>query len=487
MRRLIKFFLIIFPLICLTACWNRLDMKSQSLSLYDYELSQALHEENVVPVAIIGSGPAGLSASLYVARAGMKAFVFAGPVPCGQLTQTTYIENWPGRERVLGLELMNDIKKQAISFGATIIHDTVTKIDFEKWPFSLQTDDGRKFKAMAVIVATGATPRVLNIPGEREYWGKGVTTCAVCDAPFFKDKEVMIAGGGDSAAEMVFELAPYVKKVTMLVRKEAMRAAVAMQKRVLSYPNAAVEYHKEITQVYGDGNGVIAIDVFDNKTKQTEHRSIDGVFLAVGHDPNNKMLQEGVQLDEQGYLVMQGRTQETSVRGVFAAGEIQDPSYRQAIVAAGEGVKAALDATSFLYELGFTSEIGAQLDQKFFENFSDVKLELQDITQNQELYDLVLNSKGIVLLDFYSTHCPGCVHMLPVLEAIAHKMAGKITILKTNYDVVRKTIFKELWNRHDIKVLRTPSLLIFKDGKLQEINTDLMSKVELMQYLTKFL
>lgn len=486
MRQTVKFFLLMLPMICLVACLKRSnEEKSPEVS---YQLQNALNQENVVPVAIIGSGPAGLSASLYVARAGMKAFVFAGPVPCGQLTQTTFIENWPGKERVLGIDLMYDIKKQAEGFGANIIHDTVTNIDFSSWPFAVNTEDGKRFKAMAVILATGAKPRTLNVVGESEYWGKGVTTCAVCDAPFFKNKEVVISGGGDSAAEMVFELAPYVKKVTMLVRKGSMRAAVAMQNKVFEHKNAVIEYHKEISGIYGDGQTVTSIDVYDNQTKTTERRAIDGVFLAIGHDPNNQMLQGGIKLDEHGYVLMNGRSQETLTPGVFAAGEIQDPVYRQAIVASGEGVKAALDATSFLYEIGFNAEIGKKLDQNFFEHFSDVKLEIREITENQELYDLVLNeSSGLVLLDFFSTDCPGCMQMLPVLEAIASKLDGKITILKTNYRKVKPTIFKELWLKHDIQVKKIPAMLLFKDGKLQDLNTKIMSKPQLMEYLQKFL
>jgi len=452
-----------------------------------YKIEDVVREENVIPVVIVGSGPAGLSASLYIARAGMKSVVFAGPMPCGQLTQTTFIDNWPGRERVLGIELMNDIKKQAQSFGAMIIHDSVTNIDFSQWPFSVQTEEGRRFKAMTVILCTGATPRKLNVVGEQEHWGKGVTTCAVCDAPFFKDKEVVIVGGGDSAAEKVFELAPYVKKTTVLVRKGSMRAAKVMQERIASYPNAAIEYYKEIKQVYGDGEKVVAIDVYDNQKDVVERRSIDGIFLAVGHDPNNKMLNNSVQLDEHGYVVMKDRSQETSIRGVFAAGEIQDPTYRQAIVAAGEGVKAALDTTSFLYEIGFSAEVGAHLEKNFFEHFSDVKKELKEITENQELYDYVLNAKGVVILDFYSTTCPGCIRMLPFLEAIAQKLEDKATIIKVNYTAVKKTIYRELWLEHDIKVRRLPTLLVFKDGKLLDMSTQMMSKSELFNYFQKFL
>ncbi len=491
MRQTVRIFLLILPIVCFVACLKRSDdsLHNSSNEHVHYHLADALKEENVVPVAIIGSGPAGLSASLYVARAGMKAFVFAGPMPCGQLTQTTFIENWPGRDRVLGIDLMYDIKKQAEGFGATIIHDIVTKVDFSKWPFAIQTEDGKNFKAMTIVLATGAQPRKLNVVGEQEYWGKGVTTCAVCDAPYFKDKEVVISGGGDSAAEMVFELAPYVKKVTMLVRKDSMKAAVAMQKKVFNFPNAVVQFHKEIKEIYGDGQTVTAIDVYDNQTKTIERRSIDGVFLAIGHDPNNQMLCGKIKLDEHGYVLMDGRSQSTLTPGIFAAGEIQDPVYRQAIVASGEGVKAALDATSFLYEIGFNSEIGAKLEQNFFEQFSDVKLELQEIDQIQELYDHVLNSKGIVVLDFYSTDCPGCMQMIPSLESVASKLAGKLTIIKSNTAKSRKTILKELYFNCDpqIKIKKTPSLLVFKDGKLQDLNSKIMTKSQLMQHLQQFL
>lgn len=488
MIRYLKTCFIIAPLIFWVGCFK--EQKSHKESSIQYSMDEVSRQENVVPVAIIGSGPAGLSAALYVSRAGMKSFVFAGPTPCGQLTQTSYIENWPGRERILGATLMDDIKNQAISFGATIIHDTITKIDSSSWPFAIQTEEGRSFKALAIILATGATPKALNVPGEREFWGKGVTTCAICDAPFFKDKEVVISGGGDSAAEMVFELAPYVKKVTMLVRKDHMRAAVAMQERVAQYPNAFVEYHKEIKAIYGDESGVNAIDLYDNHKNTTTRVATGGVFLAIGHVPNSAMIKGEVPLDEHGYVKMSGRSQESLVPGIFAAGEIQDPEYRQAIVAAGEGVKAALDATSFLYARGFTVEIGHKLDQQFFESFTDEKIELQELLTSEELYEHVLDAKGLFLLDFYGTSCPACVKMIPVLESIAHKLQDKVTIYKVKYDNdIKKyrTIFKELWKKHDIQVRRVPALLVFKDGKFLDMNYEIMSRKELYQYLQKFM
>lgn len=451
---------------------------------HHFNLEHALQFENVVPVAIIGSGPSGLSAALYVARAGMKAFVFGGPTPCGQLTQTTYIENWPGREKVLGIDLMNDVKHQAESFGACIINDTVTVADFSQWPFSIKTEEGREFKALSVIVATGAHPKVLSIPGEKKYWGKGVTTCAVCDAPFFVGKEVVVVGGGDSAAEQIFELAPYVKKVTMLVRGSEMRAAKIMQQRVLSYENVVVEYNKQLQGVYGDDAGVKNIDVYDSVTNTVENRSIDGVFLAIGHNPNSDIFKKDLKVDELGFLVMEGRSQQTSKRGVFAAGEIQDRTYRQAAVASGEGIMAALDATSFLYEIGFNAKIGKALEENFFENFSDEHVELQEINTLAEFRQNVINASGVVVIEFYSKTCPGCVRMLPSLESLAYHMKDKVTVLKSNMNNSIE-ILREFKFKLGLHVKSVPAIFIFKDGKFVARTNEVMSKKEIFAFVNQ--
>ena len=470
----------ILTFVCMAGCFTK---KSDRV---DLNLEQALKLENVVPVAIIGSGPAGLSAALYIARAGMKAFVFAGPTPCGQLTQTTFIENWPGREKVLGIDLMNDVKHQAEFFGACIINDSVVSADFSKWPFSLKTEEGREFKALSIILATGAHPKILSVPGEKKFWGKGVTTCAVCDAPFFIGKEVMIVGGGDSAAEQVFELAPYVKKITLLVRGESMRAAKLMQQRVLAYDNVEIEYSKQIRGIYGDDEGVKTVEVHDIKTDEVVSRSVDGVFLAIGHTPNSQMFKKDLQVDDLGYLVMQGRSQQTSVPGVFAAGEIQDREYRQAAVAAGEGIKAALDATSFLYELGFNSKIGQILENNFFESFSDEHLELPEISRIVDFNKYVLGEQGLVIIDFYSKTCPGCIRMLPSLESLAHHLKDKITIVKCNVNSSIE-ILKELkWNR-GLQVKSVPAIFIFKDGKFLARTNSIMSKKELFTFVNQYL
>lgn len=461
-------------------------MLRQGGSSLRFNLADAVVQENVVPVAIVGSGPAGLSASLYIARAGMKAFLFGGPMPCGQLTQTTYIENWPGREKVLGVDLMHDVKAQAESFGACIINDTVTYIDFSAWPFLMKTEEGREFKALSVILATGALPKTLSVVGEKEFWGSGVTTCAVCDAPFFRGKEVVVVGGGDSAAEMVFELAPYVKKVTILVRKEYMRAAKEMQDRVLAYDNVEILYNKEVKGIYGKDGQVESIDVYDNKEEATVHMAIDGVFLAIGHKPNSQVFAKQLKTDDHGYLIMEGRSQQTSVEGVFAAGELQDPTYRQAVVAAGEGVKAALDAASFLYSLGFSSKVGKKLEDNFFETFSDERLEIQELTNMKEFEKYVDQQKGLVILDFYSTTCPGCIQMLPSLESVAHKLQGKVTILKCNIMEARDISY-ELRMKRGQRIGKVPAIFVFKDGKYIGRSHDLMTRKELFAFVLKYL
>lgn len=450
------------------------------------DLNQAMQFENIVPVAIIGSGPAGLSAALYIARAGMKAFLFAGPTPCGQLTQTTFIENWPGREKVLGIDLMHDVKHQAECFGACIINDTIISADFSQWPFTLKSEEGREFKALSVILATGAHPKTLSIPGERKYWGKGVTTCAVCDAPFFIDKEVVVIGGGDTAAEEAFELAPYAKKVTVLVRGASMRASVAMQKRMFALDNVEIQYNKELQAVYGTDDAVTSVDIYDNALHVLENRKIDGVFLAIGHTPNSEIFKKDLHVDASGYLIMTGRSQASSVPGVFAAGELQDPTYRQAAVAAGEGIKAALDAASFLYSVGFNAKIGHELEQNFFENFSDEKIELQEITVLPEFEKYVIQQKGLVVVDFYSKTCPGCVQMLPSLESLAHRMKGKISIVKCNI-FNANDVRRELKYNLGLPVKSVPTIFIFKDGKFIARTSSLMSRKELFSFVQQYM
>jgi thioredoxin reductase (NADPH) len=331
-----------------------------------FDIEQAYNKEKLLPIAIIGGGPAGFGAALYAARAKIHTVLFSGPVVGGQLTETSGIENMPGVLPMPGYDLMQVFREQVESFGAVIQEDTITKIDFDKWPFVLHTTDGTSLHALVIILATGSAPRRLGIPGEVKYWGRGVSSCAVCDCVFFKDKDVYVVGGGDSAVEQAMQLAPYVKSVTILVRKERMRAAQRMQDKLEDYKNVIVEYNKEVKKVLGDEKNVTSLEIEDIITKQRTEVPAQGLFLAIGHNPNTELFGDSLRLNKAGYIVCEGRSQATSVPGVFAAGDVEDGEYRQAVIAASSGAKAALDAVKLLRDIGLTDIVAKRLRPLYF-------------------------------------------------------------------------------------------------------------------------
>lgn len=302
-----------------------------------------------VEVVIIGSGPAGYTAALYNARAQLKPVVFAGQKSGGQLMLTTDVENFPGFAKGKpGPELMTEMREQAAKFGADIRDQYVTKVDFSAHPFKLQIDNKAEITAETVIIATGAEARMLGVPGEKELLGRGVSTCAVCDAPFFKDKQVYVAGGGDAAMEDALALVKFAKEVTLVHRRDQFRASKIMQERVLKNKKVRVMLNAEVTEVMGKPT-VQKIKI--KQDGQEKEFPAQGFFLAIGHKPLSQLFDQQIKLDEQGYIVTQeGKrsTSMTSVEGVFAAGDVVDFRYRQAITAAGMGCAAALDAERWL-------------------------------------------------------------------------------------------------------------------------------------------
>lgn len=302
-----------------------------------------------VKVAIIGSGPAGYTAALYNARAQLKPVVFAGQKSGGQLMLTTQVENFPGFSKGKpGPELMTEMRQQAAKFGADIRDQYVTKVDFSTRPFKLQIDGKEEITAEAVIIATGAEARMLGIPGEKELLGRGVSTCAVCDAPFFKNKQVYVAGGGDAAMEDALALVKFAKEVTLVHRRDEFRASKIMQDRVLKNKKVKVILNAEVIEVMGDK---MVQKIKLKQAGQEKELPAEGFFLAIGHKPMNQLFTDQIKLDQAGYIVTQldkRSTTMTSVEGVFAAGDVVDWRYRQAITAAGMGCAAALDAERWL-------------------------------------------------------------------------------------------------------------------------------------------
>lgn len=302
-----------------------------------------------VKVLIIGSGPAGYTAAIYAARAGLKPVLFTGGQPGGQLTTTNDVENFPGYpEGINGPQMMVDLQKQAERFGTQVNYGLVTAVDFAVWPLKVTVDEKHVIVAEAVIVATGATAKYLGIPSEDRYANRGVSACAVCDGFFYRGKDVAVVGAGDSAAEEATYLANLCPKVHLIVRKGEMRASKIMQQRVLNNPNIEVHWHSETDEILGDENGVNGVRLINNQTKEKKVIPIHGFFLAIGHKPNTDIFKGQLHMDEAGYVKVVPGSTKTNAEGVFAVGDVADKVYRQAITAAGTGCMGALDAEKFL-------------------------------------------------------------------------------------------------------------------------------------------
>ena len=304
-----------------------------------------------VKCLIIGSGPAGYTAAIYTGRANINPVLYEGIQPGGQLTITTEVENFPGYpEGISGTQLMDDLRAQAERFGVEIRTGIITKVDFSERPYKMTIDDEKEILADTVIISTGASAKYLGLDDEKKYAGMGVSACATCDGFFYRKKVVAVVGGGDTACEEAVYLAGLAKQVYLIVRKPYLRASQIMQERVLNHPKIQVLFEHNTVGLFGD-NGVEGVHLVKRKGEADEEYydlAIDGFFLAIGHNPNSEVFKPWIETDEVGYIVTEGATPRTRVPGVFAAGDVADPHYRQAITAAGSGCKAAIEAERFL-------------------------------------------------------------------------------------------------------------------------------------------
>ena len=307
-----------------------------------------------VKTLIIGSGPAGYTAAIYAGRADLKPVLYSGIQPGGQLTTTTIVENFPGYPNgVDGNQMMMDLKEQASRFGADIRDGSISKVDFSKRPYHIVDERGNEILADTVIIATGASAKYLGLADEEKYRGQGVSACATCDGFFYRKRTVAVVGGGDTACEEALYLAGLAKKVYMIVRKPYLRAAEIMQQRVKEKENIEILFETNTLGLFGE-NGVEGAHLVKRKGENDEEEfdiAIDGFFLAIGHKPNTELFKDYIDLDEQGFIKVVPGTTSTNVPGVFAAGDVADPVYRQGIVAAGSGAKAAIEADRYLQQL----------------------------------------------------------------------------------------------------------------------------------------
>jgi thioredoxin reductase (NADPH) len=319
-----------------------------STLLAEKNLPKAEKKKTLYDVIIIGAGPAGYTAGIYCSRARHETLILSGILPGGQLVNTTDVENYPGFENgIMGPDLMVTMRKQTQRMGAIIIDDEVVNVDFRRKPFKILTAS-EEYECKAVIIATGASPRKLGLAGETTFGGRGVSYCATCDGPFFRNQELIVAGGGDSAIEEATFLTKFASKVHLVHRRDQLRASKVMQERAFSNPKIQFHWDSEIVDIIGDQK-VQKATLKNIKTQEKTVLDVGGIFVAVGHTPNTKIFENQVDLDPQGYIVLKDHTH-TNVQGVFAAGDVHDRRYRQAITAAGFGCMAAIDVDRYLTE-----------------------------------------------------------------------------------------------------------------------------------------
>jgi thioredoxin reductase (NADPH) len=439
-----------------------------------YSPEQLRTKERIIPVAIMGSGPAGLSAALYCARGGMHTVVFDGVTPGGQLMGTSWVENWPGRPKTLGPDLIKSLRTQAQEFGALFVNDTVTAVDTSTWPFEITTAQGGKMYALTLIVATGSKPRGLQegdkkVPGEQEYWGKGVAVCATCDAPFYKKAQVIVVGGGEVAAEDAIQLSGYAQHVTMVVRKPAMKVSATTHERLKAHTNISIKYNTIVTAITGDSNHVTGVNLLNNGAP--ESMAVTGVFLATGSTPNSSVFENKLTLNN-GYIVLQEGSQKTSVPGIFAAGDVTDFTYKQAGVAAGAGIRAALDVLKFLQE--HTIEPAALEESTLFVPEGGVgRVAVRELTSMQDFERASAQEKPI-LIDFYTDLCPTCAQVLIGVERVSAQYGTELDTYKVNVAKIPELAKKML-------IEHAPTVVIIHDGAVVARMHDTMSYRQLSQ------
>ncbi len=415
-------------------------------------------EEKTIPVAILGGGVGAMTSAVYLERAGIDALIIEGPSPGGLITQSHAVQNWPGEIEISGPDLAEKIRKQAQLNGAHFSQAEVIGLDLSQKPYtvsirSLDSQKTDKIHAQSIIVAMGTTPNLLHIPGEQTYWGRGVSNCAVCDGNLYKDQIVAIVGGGDAAVSEGLYLSNIAKQVHLFVRKGAFKTVEEKRlKTLLDKPNVAVHYNTVVQEVRGDGEKVTSIMT---QSARKEQIPVDGLFLAIGSTPNTALLKGKVPLDDHGYIRL-AQGQQTAIEGVYAIGDIADPYYKQAISAAGDGAKAAIQAQHYLASHISKAAIITPIEQP------PKVVEVIEITSQEQFKEELSSSDGPVFVDFYATWCGPCKRIAPLIDTFAHQLEGKVKFLKINVDTL-----PQLANAYQVRSMPT-AILISSDGKVLE-------------------
>jgi thioredoxin reductase (NADPH) len=452
--------------------------------------------ENVV---IIGSGPAGYTAAIYAARANLKPLMFAGyemgGLPGGQLMTTTEVENFPGfPDGITGPELMERMKSQALRWGTEVMLEDVTAVDFSQRPFTICSSE-RQVKAHSVIIATGATAKRLNLPCEHQFWSRGISACAICDGatPLFRNAELAVIGGGDSAAEEASYLTKYGSHVHLLVRRDRLRASKAMCDRVFSNPKITVHWQTEAVDVFGDDDRLQGVRVVNNKTQEQSELAVRGVFYAIGHTPNTQIFQGQLDLDEAGYIQVKLGSVETSVDGVFAAGDVQDHQFRQAVTAAGTGCMAAMLAERWLSVRGLAQEFhqtaaatgsdaSHQQPNQKPEHAQAEEFDL-DATRHQGSYalrKLYHESDRLLVVLYTAPTCGPCHTLKPILSKVIDEFEGQIHYIQIDIEADPEIA-------ESAGIVGTPTVQFFKQKALVGEMRGMKQKSEYRQHINELM
>lgn len=433
-----------------------------ALPLSSQLLAEVVEEE--APVVILGSGVGALTSAVYLARAGITPVVITGPVMGGTITQSHQVQNWPGEVAISGFDLGEKVRHQAEVNGAIFHSEIVVSVDFSKRPYEITTksvigsnEHEKRYKTQSVIIALGATPNFLNVPGEtgsKGYWSRGVYSCAVCDGALYKDKVVTVVGGGDSALIEAQYLSRIASKVHLLLRKGEFRTIEKQRlNEVLSTPNIEVHYHTVVKEIKGDGERITHLQLNDTAAHKSWDLPTDALFLAIGSRPNTEMFFNQIELDPAGYIVLK-KHQETSLEGIYAIGDVADPEFKQAVSAAGDAAKAALQAQKFLSSIAPKSRFLAK------KQATPLKKEVIEVTSKEQFESELHHSNGVVFVDFYSTYCGPCRTFAPMYENWARDYGDKIKFLKINANHL-----PEIFREYQIQVV--PTLMIFDEkGKV---------------------